>query len=80
MKVEIRVVADVDWADPQEDLGPVKPGDPLEDRIKDSVEEAIFGALKDREGDGYSHDMEMIISILVDHVKAEIVDYDTLRG
>jgi anti-sigma regulatory factor (Ser/Thr protein kinase) len=64
MKLQVRFTVDVDWCD--EDLGPVKKGDPLADRIEASVAEAITNAIAYAQGEGHKHDMEDKISILAD--------------
>jgi hypothetical protein len=71
MEVRVTVTVDVDWCD--EDLGVPGRGDPLEAQLCDSVEEAVLNALRHRQMDGFSHDMEALVSILVGDAKAEIV-------
>ena len=73
MKVQVNFTVDVDWCD--EDLGPVRRGDPLADRIEASVAEAITNALAHAQGEGHVHDMQAVISILADSsVQAKIID------
>lgn len=71
MKVKVVVMLNVDWQD--EDLGTPKEGDPLEERIEASVKEAVWTALWMGRDNGFDHDMEDLISILLDYVTAEII-------
>lgn len=64
MKFQVTFTVDVDWC--EEGLGPVKEGDPLMDRIEDSVAEAVADALQAKQSMGFCHDMENEISILAD--------------
>lgn len=64
MKIQVTFTVDVDWCD--EDLGPVVKGDPLANRIEAAVAEAVTHAIRHGEGEGHVHNMESIISILMD--------------
>jgi hypothetical protein len=66
MKVKIEVVLDVEFC--EEDLGDPKPGDPIEDRILDSVQEAVSNALHAAQANGFSHDLEDELSVMVSNV------------
>ena len=57
---------DVDFLDP--DLGPVKSGDPMAERIENAVAEAVKNALDKASDDGFDHDMENIITIVADNL------------
>jgi hypothetical protein len=83
MKVEVLVVCDVNWVEDDlrskqskfdSDLGVPKENDHLvETRIQDSVSEAIMNSLLDSHADGFSHDMDDLISILPVRADAKIV-------
>ena len=64
MKAQVTFTVDVDFLDT--DLGPVESGDPLAERIEDSVAEAVKSALDAAVDNGFSHDMEDIITIVAD--------------
>jgi hypothetical protein len=66
MKVKIEVVLDVELCD--DDLGDPKPGDPFEDRILDSVHEAVSNVLYHAQGNGFPHDLEAELSVMVSQV------------
>jgi hypothetical protein len=65
MLVKVEVVMNVEFCEGEADP---KPGDPLEDRVLDSVSEAVENALRHIQGDGFSHDMESILSVMVESV------------
>ena len=71
MKVEILVVADVDWC--EEDKGTPLPGSSLAIKVERSVEAAIFEACRSTEAMGYPHPMSEELSIQVDYTVARIV-------
>jgi hypothetical protein len=68
MLVEVKVMVNVKFQD--EDLGDPAKGDPLEQRIVDSVSEALEEALERQEAEGYNHDMEDELSLAVIRVTA----------
>ena len=68
MKVKIEVILDVKFCD--DDLGDPKPGDPLEARILDSVQEAVSNVLNHAQANGFPHDLENVLSIMVTDVGA----------
>ena len=61
MRVLVMLTVDVNWCD--EDLGPVKEGDPLCGRVESSVAEAVHNAMLYAQGEGHRHDMEDLISV-----------------
>lgn len=67
MKVRVEVILDVEFCD--EDLGDPKRGDPLEARILDSVEEAVRNVLHHAQANGFPHDMEAELSLMVSEVR-----------
>jgi hypothetical protein len=72
MKVQVTFTVDVDFLDLK--VGPVESGNPLAERIEDSVAEAVKNALDKASDDGFDHDMENIITIVADNsVVAKLV-------
>jgi hypothetical protein len=72
MKLQVTFTVDVNFCD--EDLGPVESGDPLAERIEDSVAEAVKNALDKASDDGFDHDLENVITIVADNpVVAKLV-------
>lgn len=61
MIVELTVTINVEFCD--EGLGPAAADDPLAQRIKDSVAEAVQMVLDARVADGFAHDMEAVLSL-----------------
>ena len=61
MKVQVTFTVNVDWCD--EDLGPVKKGDPMRGQIERCVAEAVHNAMLYAQGEGHTHEMENEISI-----------------
>lgn len=60
MEVQILVTVQIDFDDDTPDF---KPGDPGEDRMRESAKEAVENALELVENAGFSHDMACIASV-----------------
>jgi hypothetical protein len=60
MEVQILVTVQIDFDDGTPDF---EPGDPGEDRMRESAKEAVENALELVEGSGFSHDMACIASV-----------------
>ena len=77
MEVEVRVRIAVHACDREEfDPHTIKPGDPLEDRVVDSVAEAVSWALKRNYDDGFCHDLEEQVTLEPGNVEARLVRAD----
>jgi hypothetical protein len=80
MEVEVRVRIEVRGDDPREfDPDTIRPGDPLEDRVVDSVAEAVSWALKRNADDGFCHDLEELVTLEPGSVEARLVRPDASR-
>ena len=74
MKVEVRVRIAVRGSDPEEfDPDTIRPGDPLEARVVDSVAQAVSWALKRNADDGFCHDLEEQVTLEPGDVEARLV-------
>jgi hypothetical protein len=74
MRVELTVLIDVDACDPAEfDPDTIRRGDPLEDKVVLSVEEAVRNSLQRDYENGFTHDMAAQVALAVVSVEARLV-------
>ena len=80
MEVEVRVRINAQSSDREAfDLGTIRPGDPLEARVVDSVRQAVSWALKRNYDDGFCHDLAEQVTLEPASVEARLVRPDTNR-